>query len=352
MKKITEENKIDFFTCYLNGELEEAEKIHFEREIEKSEKLRIEFEEFKTFWKNLGTVEVPEVTDINNKYSELKERIKFTETEVKKNRNFISKNIYHNEIFNKKRELFGWTIRFAALLLLSIILYQILIIDHSRQTTITAANEQPEEYYHITKRGERSEIILPDESKVYLNSSSRLSYSSNFNENQRLVKLEGEAFFEIEPNKNLPFIVKTKHNMVKVVGTKFNVYNRDDEFVVAVSEGKVMAIDNQGSIVSLEKNQAAEMKGNNELVKTTGIDIEQFIDWRKEKLAFKNEPLYKVMNEIELTFNINTFFKESSLRGRKLTGSFDARSLNEILTAISISLNVDFEKEGNRIIIH
>ncbi|MDZ7763813.1 MAG: FecR family protein [Melioribacteraceae bacterium] len=302
------DNKIRKFVEYTNGELSSSERINFEIELKNSMQLRREFEDFNKLWKDLDKLNSPEINEIEQRFGELKSKLKSTESINSITEQFISKNLYHKQIFNNKREFYGWTVRFAALLLMSILSYQILLVNQSAKSSQTEIAQTQEIYNHYTQRGEKSEISLPDGSKVYLNSSSHLTYNSDFNNSNRNVHLEGEAFFEVASNEITPFVVTTELNKVKVVGTKFNIYNRNKEFVVAVTEGKVIAIQEDGRSVDLVKNQVAEMKENNILVKSTNVDLDQFIGWRNNKLNFRNDPLYKVMDDIEITFNVNAFF--------------------------------------------
>ncbi|MGD8782015.1 MAG: FecR domain-containing protein [Ignavibacteria bacterium] len=353
MKNLNNEGKLAGFLSFVNGEFTNDEKKEFERILNESDELKKEFEEFKRMWENFDMVTVPEELNIDRNFAEIEKRIKHKRSFKSSLKAYIvSKNIYQWEIFNRSRERYGWTVRFAALLFFAILSYQVFLVDHSPKIEEIETANVNKTHNHFTRRGEKAEINLPDGSKVFLNSSSKLTYYDDFNATQRFVRLEGEAFFDIAPDKEKIFFVSTKSNSVRVVGTKFNVYERYNEFVVAVAEGKVTAIQKGGKSIDLEKNQIAEMRDNKELTKLTNIDINQFLDWRNNRLSFRNEPLEKVMKEIEITFNVNTFFEEESLRKRSLTGSFDAKSLDEILTAISISLNVDFERKGNSIQIY
>ncbi|MGD8782007.1 MAG: FecR domain-containing protein [Ignavibacteria bacterium] len=353
MKNLNNEEKLAGFLSFVNGEFTNDEKKEFEKILNESGELKKEFDEFKRMWNSFDMITVPDDLNVDNNFAEIEKRIKYKRSfknSIKAH--IISKNIYHWEIFNRSREIYGWTVRFAALIFFAILSYQVFIVGYSPKAGKIETAHVNKAHTHFTGRGEKSEINLPDGSKVFLNSSSKLTYYDDYNATQRFVRLEGEAFFEIAPDKEKEFFVSTKSNSVRVVGTKFNVYERYNDFVVAVAEGKVTAIQKGGKRIDLEKNQIAEMRDNKELTKLTNIDINQFLDWRNNRLSFRNEPLEKVMKEIEITFNVNTFFKEESLRKRSLTGSFDAKSLDEILTAISISLNVDFERKGNSIQIY
>ncbi len=86
-----------------------------------------------------------------------------------------------------------------------------------------------------TPGGGQYQLVLPDGSKVRLNSASSLKYPTIFNGNKRQVELTGEAYFEIKENKRMPFVVKTKKVDVTVLGTEFNINAYDDEPVLATT---------------------------------------------------------------------------------------------------------------------
>ena len=89
--------------------------------------------------------------------------------------------------------------------------------------------------------GQRAQITLADGTRVWLNSKSTMKYAANFGRNERNVELDGEAYFEVAKNKNIPFYVHTETNKVKVVGTSFNVcaYSGSHEFGTTLVEGIV-----------------------------------------------------------------------------------------------------------------
>ncbi|NJK96629.1 MAG: FecR domain-containing protein, partial [Bacteroidales bacterium] len=127
---------------------------------------------------------------------------------------------------NKTRELLNITFKVAAVFLAVVV---------SVFLTYTVLKPQPFQnagttYYEIkAPLGAKTEITMPDGSKVLLNAGSKLKYNAGFNINNRELSLDGEAFFNVHKNKNLPFIVKTSYIDIKAVGTAFNVKAYNDE---------------------------------------------------------------------------------------------------------------------------
>ena len=353
MEYLNEDEKFLNFAGFLNGELNSDEVMEFEKKLSRSEELKKEFENFRAMWESLSKVAAPADLKVDRSFENVLKRIENNKAIKGISRvKAVSKNIYHWEIFNRKREMWGWTVRLAAMIVLAVLSYQVIVVDHS--SGISNVNEVIENqvYSFYVPKGKKMERILPDGTKVFLNSDSKLTYDDSFNVMQRSVTLEGEAYFEVAHNADKPFYVVTDLTGVKVLGTKFNVYVRDEDFSLAVVEGRVAAFHKAShKNTVLVKNEMVESHGSSGLSNPMKVDIAQFLDWRNNKLTFRNEPLEKVMREIELTFNVKSSFKDDSLRNRKLTGSFDATSLDDILTAISISLDVDLEKSGNSVLI-
>ena len=115
--------------------------------------------------------------------------------------------------------------------------------------------------------GQRAQITLADGTRVWLNSQSTLTYASNFGRRERNVELDGEAYFEVAKNKDIPFYVHTEMNKVKVVGTCFNVcaYKDSKEFETTLVEGivDIYPTNNNKVITRLKKMNSLEtMTGN------------------------------------------------------------------------------------------
>lgn len=204
-------------------------------------------------------------------------------------------------------------------------------------------------------KGQRAGITLPDGTIVHLNSESKLTYTPNFNEELREVVLEGEAFFEVTPNKKKPFIVKTSVFDVEVLGTSFNVSVYDDENIVetALMEGKVKLTmqgcpsnpvyltPSQKFIYSRSdrKGTISIMEGDTELV------------WKQGILAFNAEPLEEVFRKIERWYGVTVHYEKDSLVNDNFTGQFKMISIQEMMNILRMHYNFKFKIENNDIYI-
>jgi len=154
--------------------------------------------------------------------------------------------------------------------------------------------------------GETKQIILTDQTEVWLNAGSSLKYPSKFNHKKRLVSLTGESFFSVTKNHSTPFVVKTRSLTVKVLGTKFNlkVYPEEHQIVATLQEGKIE--------VETAKRQKQQMVPNEQLVynrETSTLNVakinpKDIPDWENGNLMFSEVTLGEILQTLKRHFNI------------------------------------------------
>lgn len=182
-------------------------------------------------------------------------------------------------------------------------------------------------------------IQLPDGSKVTLNRHSQLSYPQTFGK-ERMVELNGEAYFEVSKNPEKPFRVKTNGVTVSVLGTHFNVnaYAADSLVETTLLEGSVAVSDNRnGNQVILSPNETAVYrKANGMLTLHSESDAGNEISWCKGILSFDNTPMGEIARELSHYFNVNIRIKSGDLRNYKLSARFKQdETLEEILDMLA-----------------
>jgi ferric-dicitrate binding protein FerR (iron transport regulator) len=194
----------------------------------------------------------------------------------------------------------------------------------------------------VSLRGEHLMCTLPDGSVVNLNAESELSYNSLTWFISRGVKMNGEAYFEVE--KGARFTVKTKNGDVRVLGTKFNVFSRGDEFVVACITGRVEV--KSGNRVILKKNEGVKMAGDRELKLISEPDMENVISWKDDVFYFTSVPLNKVIEEVMRQYDVEIIYTENN--NYIYTGNFSKEStIEEVLEIVSLPFGLRSEKWGN-----
>lgn len=170
--------------------------------------------------------------------------------------------------------------------------------------------------------GQRAELTLADGTKVWLNSRSSLKFPTNFQGKSRNVILDGEGFFTVAKNKEVPFIVKTKKYDVKVLGTEFNIlaYSTDSIWETSLLEGSVEIQTNGKRKLRLEPNTMVRLQGNS-LVKQHIKKMEYF-RWREGLICFDNISVKEMIEKLKLYYGVDIVINNQEILGNRYTGKF------------------------------
>lgn len=163
-------------------------------------------------------------------------------------------------------------------------------------------------------RGETFKVVLSEGTEVFLNSDSRLVYPTVFKGKERVVSLEGEAYFKVSKDAEHPFIVKTGNIQVRVLGTEFNVrgYSPADIRVTLIT-GKVAVSDTCGvHRVEMDPGQSAQLSADGTFA-VSKVDIDSFLYWKEGFFYFDDIPLADMMKEIGRWYNIDIEFRNSKI---------------------------------------
>jgi ferric-dicitrate binding protein FerR (iron transport regulator) len=207
-----------------------------------------------------------------------------------------------------------------------------------------------------TPKGGKYQIRLPDGSKVWLNSASTLSYPTTFAGNERKVQLKGEAYFEISPNKNVPFRVESENQIVEVLGTHFNINSYDDEDYVKTTllEGSVKVIlssnPNEVSKTRLLKpGEQSLTKSSQSGIRIENVDTEKAVAWKNGYFKFRNTPIKEIMREIERWYDVELVY-EGKIPSDEFTGfiSNDVK-ISAVLKIMEESGGVRFTVKGKKL---
>ena len=204
-------------------------------------------------------------------------------------------------------------------------------------------------------KGQRAGITLPDGTIVYLNSESRLTYTPEFNDIMREVTLEGEAFFDVKPNKNKPFVVKTSVFDVEVLGTSFNVSVYEDDNIVetALVEGKVKLTMNRSACkpVYLTPSQKFVYSRNERRGQISIMEEDSELAWKQGILVFNDEPLEEVFKKIERWYGVTIHYDQNNIVDDNFTGQFKLIPIQEMMNILRMHYNLKFKIEDNDIYI-
>jgi Fe2+-dicitrate sensor, membrane component len=190
-------------------------------------------------------------------------------------------------------------------------------------------------------------LTLTDGTQVWLNAGSRLSFPSRFKENERLVILEGEAFFDVRRMPEKPFKIAVKQQVVTVLGTSFNInaYPNEPDVKTTLVEGSLkVTAGNQSKIIKpgqqLSVSDNLQMSVNNVLV-------DDDIAWKLGYFSFRSDNSMVVLRQLERWYNIHIVLSEAAKKELKLIGKIDRKApLDQVIRMFRIS-NIDCKLQGH-----
>lgn len=248
--------------------------------------------------------------------------------------NFDENKILTNVLNTKKPKVISiynnWLIKIAAVFVLGfglIFLYQNLTTEK-----------------HLATFGNETAFNLPDNSQVILNSGSEIEFKKWNWENNRKLKLDGEAYFHVAKGKK--FEVKTNLGTVSVLGTQFDVKARKNKFEVVCFEGRVKVNYNNSRIL-LTHGQSVTFE-NGKQVNSTHSDEKP--DWLENKIAFQNENLKNIIEEIQRKYDVKIDMK-SDFSQDLFTGKIPSNNLEVALQSIATTYKLNITNIDNKNII-
>lgn len=203
-----------------------------------------------------------------------------------------------------------------------------------------------------TPKGATKKIVLPDGTRVWMNAASTLRFPTAFTNNERVVELNGEAYFEVAHNARKPFRVKVKGQTVEVLGTRFNLMAYDEEPVVKTTllEGKVKVSANKNQVVLHPGEQSVLTKNATDQLTVSAINGNDVIAWKKGKFLFNQSDIYSVMREISRWYDMDIECKDSLHLHIYLNGSISRDvPLAKVLKILELTGEVKFTVLNNRI---
>lgn len=216
---------------------------------------------------------------------------------------------------------------------------------------------EPVYYTSIAPKGSVSQMVLPDNTVVYLNSGSEIKYSIEGTKGQREVFLKGEAWFQVERNEEKPFVVHTSFYDVNVLGTEFNVkaYPDDDKVITTLEKGSVRITSTedfkiQSSQILKPGEQLVYNKQTN-VIRLKEVKTKQYTAWKDNKLMFINMKLKELITLLERKHGVDIEVKDKSILEYHYDGTFTNESILEVMEILQETLPIHFEIENQKLII-
>lgn len=200
--------------------------------------------------------------------------------------------------------------------------------------------------------GGQYQVVLPDGTQVWLNSSSSLSYPTEFAGNSRTVKLTGEAYFEVAKNKDKPFYVEMNNVQVKVLGTHFNIsaYADDNDLTTTLLEGSVQ-ISKNGSLALLKPGQQAVIGNSANAIMVSKAHINEAMAWKNGYFMFNDDNIVDIMKKVSRWYDADVEYK-GNFADQRFGGMFTrSKSINDLLKNLEQIGNVHFKITGRRITV-
>ncbi|MDR0541476.1 MAG: DUF4974 domain-containing protein [Dysgonamonadaceae bacterium] len=258
--------------------------------------------------------------------------------------NRIRKEIY---VEPKIRPLWQRALRIAASILVPLVCAG---LGYYFSTGKTARNENP--MLVRVEIGQKANMQLPDGTQVWLNSAGSLSYDSDYNSRNRVVYLQGEAYFEVRKDKSRPFIVKMNDLSVEALGTSFNVkaYPDDDYITATLIEGSIRVSSPAGSDILVPNEKITFVKNTGRFTKSRLLDADKNTSWVNNQLAFEQERLEDIAKVLERMYNIRIYFASDELKNIRFSGTIKNNNLETVLQSITFVSPIRYDFDNDSIV--
>lgn len=201
----------------------------------------------------------------------------------------------------------------------------------------------------IVPAGESAEVILPDNSHVWLNSGSKIIYPTSFVNKTRDIEFEGEAYFEVTHNSKKTFQVITSNLTIEVLGTSFNVeaYSQTNNINVTLVEGKVKLKSPEGNdVAELSPSENATFNLEDKKLDITDVNVDYFTSWKNGFLLFEDETLDNIAAKLEVWYNVDMIFENEGMKSIEFTGTIlKNKPIDQILNVLKYTSNFDYSIE-------
>lgn len=192
-------------------------------------------------------------------------------------------------------------------------------------------------------------VQLSDGTRVYLNANSELQFPVAFKKNQRVIKLKGEAYFEVAPNPDKPFIVEINNKKkIQVIGTSFNVNAYKKDVKTTLISGSVKISNNKESTFLKPGESGILPEHSNKPIKTYQENLDKILSWKNGDFLFKSEDLGEIMDELSRWYDVEVKYSETLSKDKLYSGSIRRNvNISEVLGMLSHVSGAHFLLEGN-----
>lgn len=203
-----------------------------------------------------------------------------------------------------------------------------------------------------TPNGGQYQLVLPDGTRAILNAATSLTYPAEFHGSERLVQLNGEAYFEVAKNKKMPFRVKAGNQTVEVLGTHFNINAYTDEAFVKTTllEGSVKVLSGENSTLIVPGEQAITNAGQGGAIVKRIVDVDNETAWKNGLFSFEDEDLKSIMRQVARWYDVKVVYA-GNLPDEKFIGEISRTSnLSDVFKILELN-HVHFDVQGKTVTV-
>ena len=290
---------------------------------------KLNLKEMNFIWEQSSKIELPPPPDIEFAWQQLELAID-------------RQTVEQQAVVKTRPVLRTYRMVFASIMIACIILLAPVIMDRLTSTTYSTANT------------EQQLATLSDNSTARLNYSSQITYKRGYGKIHREVTLNGEAYFDVQPN-SLPFIIHLDAAIITVVGTEFNAKARDNQYEIVVNDGVVTVASNFDSVdavIIIKQGEYVSFTNEEMQDSVQSIPFDQYPGWIHGKLIFNQTNLVDVCEEIERKYDISIELADTSLAGITVTGVIETTDLDSTLMILSSLVQRQIVGEKKKYIIY
>lgn len=319
---------------FLQGEATTNEIEMLRKWMNESHAHKAIFESVKSYWES-SHLQVESI-DIENAYSKFKAR---------SNGNPAEKGVKTHAHRQGKHEIlraykFNWS-KIAAVFIAFLTFGGLLYFMNNSMKRVQQI-ELVQEMVKENPKGQKLTTYLPDGSKVILNSQSKITYKTSYANDERLVQLEGEAFFEVRKNPLKPFRVIANGVSTTALGTSFNVNTKNNRIEVALVTGQVKVEKGMDQFVILSPGKSAVMdfEGFFKVEKFNYLDK---VGWKDGTLVFNDDSLSEIIEKLEDWYGVRFIASNEFINNFHYSGNYKNETLEDVLNGISFVHNFEFK---------
>ena len=203
------------------------------------------------------------------------------------------------------------------------------------------------------EKGQRAFVTLPDSTKVWLNSDTKISYPADYGMKERNVALMGEAYFEVAKNPDKRFIVETKGMQVEALGTAFNInaYKNDNKIIASLFSGSVR-VSYEDHVTILKPHESVKVDLlTRDFFQYEDNNMKNIALWRENEITFDGESLEEIAHIINRLYNTTIYIEDESLKKECYIGTVRNNSLENFIDIINLTTPVVYENKGDTVFL-